>query len=174
MVSLDPLAAASIPTESPERTRWIRNKSVFCLVSALRITREQQYQWDDSISFRVDKFKYSNRHCGSLRRNTRRSGEANGEDRHVQIRVGDRWLLFCSSSLCVLEIVGIKIILVYLRLLPFATSFHFIRRIFSNRYLCLRQTFMRILARSLLQSGPILRGPNAMGRKADSIVKYFW
>ncbi len=32
--------------------------------------------------------------CGSLRPNARRSGEANGEDRHVQTRVGDLWL-FC-------------------------------------------------------------------------------
>lgn len=28
--------------------------------------------------------------CGSLSRNIRRSGDANGEDRHVQIRVSDR------------------------------------------------------------------------------------
>jgi len=31
--------------------------------------------------------------CGSLRPNARRSGEANEEDRHIQTRVGDRWLV---------------------------------------------------------------------------------
>jgi len=35
--------------------------------------------------------------AGVLRSNARRSGEANGEDQHVQTKVGDRWL-FCLQK----------------------------------------------------------------------------
>ena len=49
--------------------------------------------------------------CGSLRPNARRSGEVNGEDRHVQIGVGDRglFLFVRRRSLYVLDSIrGVK------------------------------------------------------------------
>lgn len=77
----------------------------------------------------------THRNCyGNLRPNVRRSGEGNGEDRHIQIGVGNRRLVsFFVEVYMFLKLQEFRLSSEFETLMLFATSFHFIKLIYLRR-----------------------------------------